>query len=24
VKVKLSEPSEVDTLLDVSAYRELL
>ncbi len=24
VKVRLSEPSEVDTLLDVSAYRELL
>jgi glycine cleavage system H protein len=24
VKVRLTEPSEVDTLLDVSAYRELL
>jgi glycine cleavage system H protein len=24
VKVRLSEPSEVDSLLDVSAYRELL
>lgn len=24
VKVKLSEPAEVDTLLDVGAYRELL
>jgi glycine cleavage system H protein len=24
VKVRLSEPSEVDTLLDVGAYRELL
>ena len=24
VKVRMSEPSEVDTLLDVSAYRELL
>jgi glycine cleavage system H protein len=24
VKVRLSEPSEVDTLLDVSAYRDLL
>ena len=24
VKVKLSDPSEVDTLLDVAAYRELL
>jgi glycine cleavage system H protein len=24
VKVRLTEPSEVETLLDVSAYRELL
>ena len=24
VKIRLSEPSEVDALLDVSAYRELL